>query len=67
YMMTDGHKWLNFNTESRQVREQYHERFVDRRSMLFEICQRYGISLTEATTADDPLELLQKPWTIKKG
>lgn len=66
YMMTDGDKWLNFNTEGKQVREQYHERFVERRELLFDICQRYSISLTEATTADDPLELLQKPWTIRR-
>ncbi|MDH3355568.1 MAG: DUF58 domain-containing protein, partial [Chromatiales bacterium] len=66
YMMTDGYKWLNFNTENRRVRQQYQDRFVEHRRILFEICQRYGISLTEATTADDPLDLLQKPWTIRK-
>lgn len=67
YMMTDGIKWLNFNTENQRVRQQYHDSFVARRSALFEICQRYGISLIEATTADNPLDLLQKPWAIRKG
>ena len=66
YMMTDGQRWLNFNTESQRVRDHYHDLFVERRSRLFEICQRYSISLTEATTADDPLDLLQKPWTIRR-
>lgn len=65
-MMTDGDRWLNFNTEGKQVREQYHSLFIKRRELLFDICQRYSISLTEATTADDPLELLQKPWTIRR-
>jgi len=67
YMMTDGIRWLNFNTENQKVRDLYQESFVERRSVMFDVCQRYGISLIEATTADDPLELLQKPWTIRKG
>lgn len=66
YMMTDGRNWLNFNTEGQRVRDQYHDRFVERRTLLFDICQRYSISLTEATTADEPLDLLQKPWTIRR-
>ncbi len=66
YMMTDGDRWLNFNTEGRAVRERYHARFVARRELILDICQRYSISLIEATTVDDPLELLQKPWAIRR-
>ncbi|NOR51971.1 MAG: DUF58 domain-containing protein [Gammaproteobacteria bacterium] len=66
YMMTDGTRWLNFNTESRRVRDDYHERFVKRRNLLIEICQRYSIGLIEATSADEPLELLQQPWSVRK-
>ena len=62
YMMTDGQKWLNFNTGNRQVRDHYRDKFIERRTLLHDICQRYGIGLNEATSTDTPLELLQKPW-----
>ena len=65
FRVTDGENEQQIQTESKKVRELYHQRYSDHQQQLESFCRKHRIHLIAISTQDDVLEKLKTGLGIK--
>ncbi len=60
YRVSDGHGFLTMDTAKKSVRQQYQQRFAERQNELQALCRHHNFYLLPMSTAQQPLNALQK-------
>lgn len=65
FKVTDGKNEQQIQTENKNIRDQYHQRYADQQQQLESFCRKHRIHLIQISTQDDMLEKLKSGLGIK--
>lgn len=60
YRVSDGQNEATVNASDNQVKQQYHQRFIEQQQQLIKLCQKYRTAYRSASTDQSPLDILRQ-------